>query len=160
MSLHGISRDAWKRYTGEGTWYYEVVDPGFKYNMTDIAAALGLHQLRSACRPSSSGASEIARRYTDSFSELDACLRPARRGRYGMHAWHLYILEVNLEALAIGRNDFIERLRQKGVGTSVHFIPLHLHPFYQRDRTATSRGSSRWRKPCSSGVLAADLPAE
>jgi dTDP-4-amino-4,6-dideoxygalactose transaminase len=74
---------------------------------------------------------QIAHRYSDSFSELDTCFVPRDAG-YGMHAWHLYILELNLEALAVGRNDVVERLRQKGVATSVHFIPLNLHPVYQR----------------------------
>lgn len=130
MSLHGLSGDAWNRYSARGHWFYEVVDFGFKYNMTDPAAALGLRQLERMST-FQQRREEIARRYTDSFSELDTCFVPRDAG-YGMHAWHLYILEVNLEALAIGRNDFIERLRQKGVGTSVHFIPLNLHPVYQR----------------------------
>jgi dTDP-4-amino-4,6-dideoxygalactose transaminase len=130
MSLHGMSGDAWNRYSARGHWYYEVVDFGFKYNMTDLAAALGLRQLErmSAFQQRRE---QIARRYTDSFGDLDTCFVPRDAG-YGMHAWHLYILEMNLEALTIGRNDVIERLRQKGVGTSVHFIPLNLHPVYQR----------------------------
>jgi dTDP-4-amino-4,6-dideoxygalactose transaminase len=130
MSLHGLSGDAWNRYSARGHWYYEVVDFGFKYNMTDMAAALGLRQLErmSAFQRRRE---QIAHRYTDSFSDLDTCFVPRDAG-YGMHAWHLYILEVNLEGLAVGRNDVIERLRHKGVSTSVHFIPLNLHPVYQR----------------------------
>jgi dTDP-4-amino-4,6-dideoxygalactose transaminase len=130
MSLHGLSGDAWNRYSARGHWYYEVVDFGFKYNMTDMAAALGLRQLErmSAFQQSRE---QVARRYTDAFGDVDTCFVPRDAG-YGMHAWHLYVLELNLEALAIGRNDVIERLRQKGVSTSVHFIPLNLHPVYQR----------------------------
>ena len=130
MSLHGLSGDAWNRYSARGHWYYEVVDFGFKYNMTDMAAALGLRQLErmSAFQRRRE---QIARRYSDGFGDLDTCCVPRDAG-YGMHAWHLYILELNLEALAVGRNDVIEGLRQKGVGTSVHFIPLNLHPVYQR----------------------------
>jgi dTDP-4-amino-4,6-dideoxygalactose transaminase len=130
MSLHGLSGDAWNRYSARGHWYYEVVDFGFKYNMTDMAAALGLRQLErmSAFQQRRE---QIAHRYSDSFSDLDTCFVPRDAG-YGMHAWHLYILELNLEALAVGRNDVVERLRQKGVATSVHFIPLNLHPVYQR----------------------------
>jgi perosamine synthetase len=130
MSLHGLSGDAWNRYSSRGHWYYEVVDFGFKYNMTDMAAALGLRQLErmSAFQQRRE---QIARRYTDSFSDLDTCFAPRDAG-YGVHAWHLYILELNLEALSVGRNEVIERLRERGVGTSVHFIPLNLHPVYQR----------------------------
>jgi dTDP-4-amino-4,6-dideoxygalactose transaminase len=130
MSLHGLSGDAWNRYSARGHWYYEVVDFGFKYNMTDLAAALGLRQLErmSAFQQRRE---QIARRYTDSFGDLDTCFVPRDAG-YGMHAWHLYILEVNLKALVVDRNEVIEQLRQKGVGASVHFIPLNLHPVYQR----------------------------
>jgi dTDP-4-amino-4,6-dideoxygalactose transaminase len=130
MSLHGLSGDAWNRYSARGHWYYEVTDFGFKYNMTDMAAALGLRQLERVSA-FQQRREEIARRYTDAFSELDTCFVPRDAG-FGMHAWHLYILEVNLAALNIDRNGVIDRLREKGVGTSVHFIPLHLHPVYQR----------------------------
>jgi perosamine synthetase len=130
MSLHGLSGDAWNRYTARGHWYYEVTDFGFKYNMTDIAAALGISQLRrmSAFHRRRE---EIARRYSEAFGLLDTCLIPRDAG-LGTHAWHLYILELNAAALTIDRNEVIERLRQRGVGTSVHFIPLHLHPVYQK----------------------------
>jgi len=130
MSLHGMSGDAWNRYSARGHWYYEVVEFGFKYNLTDIAAALGLQQLQRM------GAfhrrrEEIARMYNDGFSNLDTCCIPRDAG-LGMHAWHLYILELNLPALSVGRDEVLNRLRQRGIGTSVHFIPLHLHPIYQR----------------------------
>jgi dTDP-4-amino-4,6-dideoxygalactose transaminase len=130
MSLHGLSGDAWNRYSARGNWYYEVTDFGFKYNMTDVAAALGLRQLErmSAFQRRRE---DIARRYTDAFGDLDTCFTPRDVG-FGMHAWHLYILEVNPAALRAGRDEIIEDLRRKGVGTSVHFIPLHLHPVYQR----------------------------
>jgi perosamine synthetase len=130
MSLHGLSGDAWNRYSVRGHWYYEVVDFGFKYNMTDLAAALGLRQLERMST-FQRRREQIARRYTDGFGDLDTCSVPRDAG-YGMHAWHLYILELNLEALSVGRNEVIERLRERGVGTSVHFIPLNLHPVYQR----------------------------
>jgi dTDP-4-amino-4,6-dideoxygalactose transaminase len=130
MSLHGLSGDAWNRYSARGHWYYEVTDFGFKYNLTDIAAALGLAQLPRMAEFQQRRAA-IARTYSDSFSDLDTCLAPRDAG-LGLHAWHLYVLELRLEALAVGRDEIIERLRRKGVGTSVHFIPLHLHPAYQR----------------------------
>jgi dTDP-4-amino-4,6-dideoxygalactose transaminase len=130
MSLHGLSGDAWNRYTARGHWYYEIVDFGFKCNMTDVAAALGLRQLERM-NAFHRRRAEIARTYNDSFSELDTCFVPRDTG-LGVHAWHLYILELNLAALSVSRNDVLESLRQKGVGTSVDFMPLHLHPVYQR----------------------------
>src|SRR5262245_35364763 len=130
MSLHGLSGDAWNRYAAQGRWYYEVTDFGFKYNMTDVAAALGLQQLARMSAFQRRRA-DIAGRYHEAFGELDTCFVPRDVG-LGMHAWHLYILEVNPAALTIDRNEVIERLRSRGVGTSVHFIPLHLQPVYQR----------------------------
>ena len=130
MSLHGLSGDAWNRYSARGHWYYEVTDFGFKYNMTDMAAALGLRQL-GRMAAFQRRREEIARRYSDAFGELDTCFVPRDAG-FGVHAWHLYILEMNPVALTLDRDAIIERLRQRGVGTSVHFIPLHLHPVYQR----------------------------
>lgn len=132
MSLHGISRDAWKRYTAEGSWYYEVVAAGFKYNMTDIAAALGLAQLER-CDGMRTRRAQIAAEYSRRFAPLDCLTLPATGGPRTGHAWHLYPLRLRLERLDIDRAEFIEQLRALGIGTSVHFIPLHLHPHY-RDR--------------------------
>jgi perosamine synthetase len=129
MSLHGISKDAWKRYTAEGSWYYEVHSPGYKYNLTDLAAALGLVQLVK-CERFCDERGRIAARYDAAFADLAEIERPvASLNRE--HAWHLYVIQVNPERLRIGRNEFIEKLKQKNIGTSVHFIPLHLHPFYR-----------------------------
>jgi perosamine synthetase len=137
MSLHGISRDAWKRYTAEGSWYYEILHPGFKYNLTDVAAALGLVQL--ARQTELRDARErISRRYTEAFSKLDEVTCPSARPDRG-HAWHLYVIEIDPAKLRISRNDFIDALRAEGIGTSVHFIPLHLHPYY-RDRFGYAPG--------------------
>jgi dTDP-4-amino-4,6-dideoxygalactose transaminase len=131
MSLHGISHDAWNRYTKEGSWYYEVVSPGFKYNLTDLAAALGIEQLKK-CDQFYEARKQIARRYDEAFRDIRGIQLPAGAANV-QHAWHLYIIELELEQLRIGRQAFIEALNQHNVGTSVHFIPLHLHPFY-RDR--------------------------
>jgi perosamine synthetase len=129
MSLHGISKDAWKRYTAEGSWYYEVHSPGYKYNLTDVAAALGLVQL-AKCARFYEDRNRIAARYDAAFAELAEVERPVvLPGRE--HARHLYVIQINPERLRIGRNEFIEALKQKNIGTSVHFIPLHLHPFYR-----------------------------
>jgi perosamine synthetase len=130
MSLHGLSHDAWNRYTDKGHWYYEIVEFGFKYNMTDMAGALGLAQLARATEFAERRRT-IAQRYTAAFRDLDTCRTP-RDASEGTHAWHLYVLELNLAALRGGRNAVVERLREKGVGTSVHFMPLHLHPAYQK----------------------------
>lgn len=137
MSLHGISRDAWKRYTAEGSWYYEIIAPGFKYNMSDIAAALGVAQLRRA-EAMRRRRQEIAVRYTEAFSPIGALELPADR-RDDVHAWHLYMLRLNLERLTIDRARFIEELKARNIGASVHFIPLHLHPYY-RDLYGFSAG--------------------
>ena len=131
MALHGISRDAWKRYTAEGSWYYEIVAPGFKYNMTDVAAAMGLGQLTRA-EAMRDRRRAIADAYDRAFGEVEAfdlLPRPADRD----HAHHLYVLRLREGPLAIGRDQFILELKARGIGTSVHFIPLHLHPYY-RDR--------------------------
>ena len=129
MTLHGISRDAWKRYSTEGSWYYEVLQAGYKYNMTDLAAAIGLHQLaRSEWLLERRRV--IAQRYTEAFSQLPEIETPPNPAHVE-HAWHLYILRLRLERLTITRDAFIEALKQAQIGTSVHFIPLHLHPFYR-----------------------------
>ena len=129
MSLHGISRDAWKRYTAEGSWYYEIVAPGFKYNMTDIAAAMGLVQLRRAGEMLDRRA-DIARRYAEAFTGEDA-LEVLEIRDFGEHAWHLYVIRLQPGVLEIDRAAFIEELKALGIGSSVHFIPLHLHPYYR-----------------------------
>lgn len=129
MSLHGISRDAWKRYTAEGSWYYEIIAPGYKYNMTDIAAAIGLVQLRKL-EKMWERRKEIAARYTEAFSRYPELETPTILSEVE-HSWHLYILRLNLERIKISRNQFIEELRARNIGTSVHFIPLHLHPYYR-----------------------------
>jgi perosamine synthetase len=129
MSLHGISKDAWKRYRAEGSWYYEIARPGFKYNMTDIAAALGLVQL-GRCDQMLASRRRIAKIYDQAFCGMRAIVRPVVRAGAD-HAWHLYPIRLVLEQLRIGRSEFIAMMRERNIGTSVHFIPLHLHPYYQ-----------------------------
>jgi dTDP-4-amino-4,6-dideoxygalactose transaminase len=129
MSLHGISHDAWNRYTKEGSWYYEVVSAGFKYNLTDIAAAIGVEQLKK-CNDFWKARQRIATIYEKAFAEVEAIQVPVCR-KDVLHAWHLFVIQLNLERLKINRNEFIEALRENGIGTSVHFIPLHLHPYYR-----------------------------
>ena len=129
MSLHGISHDAWNRYTKEGSWYYEVIYPGFKYNLTDLAAAIGLEQLKK-CDQFYEARRRIARRYDQAFSDLPEVQIPSSASDV-QHAWHLYIIQLRLERLKIDRTTFIKALSEHNIGTSVHFIPLHLHPFYK-----------------------------
>lgn len=127
MRLHGISKDAWMRYTTEGNWYYEITAPGFKYNLTDIAAAMGLVQLKRAYAMLKRRR-QIAYKYNDAFKDLPEVETP-----YTVedHAWHLYVIRLRTDRLKIDRNEFIEQLKTKGIGTSVHFIPLHMHPYYR-----------------------------
>ena len=131
MRLHGINADAWNRYGAGGTWRYEVIDAGFKYNLTDLAAAIGLVQLGRLDAMADARA-RIAARYDRAFAGSDLVTVPPRRAG-DRHAWHLYVVRLTLEAIAIDRAAAIERLAGAGIGASVHFIPLHLHPYYQRE---------------------------
>jgi dTDP-4-amino-4,6-dideoxygalactose transaminase len=128
-SLHGMNRDAWKRYSNEGSWYYEVVVPGFKYNMTDIQAALGLVQMKRL-GDFQKRRQEVVAKYNAAFAQMDAVEIPACRSNVE-HAWHLYVLRLNLDMLSIDRAAFIDALKARQIGTSVHFIPVHLHPYYR-----------------------------
>jgi dTDP-4-amino-4,6-dideoxygalactose transaminase len=129
MALHGISRDAWKRYTAEGTWYYEIIAPGYKYNMTDVAAAMGIAQLRKADKMWQKR-TKIAQAYNAVFSQLPHLEIPHDDPAH-QHAWHLYMLRLNLDRLSIDRARFMEELKIRKIGASVHFIPLHIHPYYR-----------------------------
>jgi dTDP-4-amino-4,6-dideoxygalactose transaminase len=133
MRLHGMSRDAFDRFTAAvPSWYYEIVAPGFKYNLTDIAAAIGLHQLKKVHRFQQRRA-QIAQRFHEAFQRLPVI--PAPRAPSGeTHAWHLYALRL-ADTANVARDAFIERIFELGVGCSVHYIPLHLHPYW-RDRYA------------------------
>ena len=135
MRLHGISRDAWKRYTASGSWYYEIEAVGYKYNLTDLAAAIGLVQLERA-EAMRLAREDVGRRYREALGtgKVGELLElPAEPPSGDTHAWHLYPIRLRLDRLGIDRGAVIERLREQGIGTSVHFIPLHLHPYY-RDR--------------------------
>ncbi len=130
LSLHGISKDAWKRYSSRGSWYYEILEAGYKYNMTDIQAAIGIHQLTKLDKFQSTR-EKYVRMYNEAFNGMPEIIIPHARDNV-KHAWHLYVIQINPILLKIDRNHFIEELRQENIGTSVHFIPLHLHPYYQR----------------------------
>jgi dTDP-4-amino-4,6-dideoxygalactose transaminase len=131
MRLHGMSRDAFDRYTSTvPSWAYEIVAPGYKYNLTDIAAALGIHQLKRL--PGFQlKREELAAAYDEALADLPIVL-PPRSVTGDQHAWHLYVIRLG-EGAKVERNAFIERLYAAGIGCSVHYIPLHLHPYW-RDR--------------------------
>ena len=134
MRLHGLTRDAWKRYSGGGSWYYEIEDVGFKYNLTDLAAAIGLVQLDRA-EGMRLERERVARRYDRAFaasSIADLVELPFMPRPNEVHAWHLYPIRLDLDRVAVSRAEAIDRLAEAGIGTSVHFIPLHLHPYYRR----------------------------
>jgi dTDP-4-amino-4,6-dideoxygalactose transaminase len=130
MRLHGIDRDAFDRYTSEKpSWYYEIIAPGFKYNMTDIAASIGIHQLKKA-HAFKEKRTAIAKRYAEAFKDLPVTL-PVMPQTKEDHAWHLFILRLT-ENAPLSRNEFIQKMSEAGIGCSVHFIPLHMHPYWQK----------------------------
>lgn len=139
MRLHGIDRDVFNRYsTDKPSWSYQIVAPGFKYNMSDIAAALGLHQLREL-EDNQRAREKIAATYDRAFADLPLTL-PAHPGPDDEHSWHLYIVRVQESSGAASRNEVVQRLADRGVGTSVHFIPLHLHPYWADTLALPSEG--------------------
>lgn len=133
MRLHGISRDAFDRYTStKPAWYYEVVAPGYKYNLTDIASTLGLCQLAKAHR-FHQRRTQMAKKYQDSLKDLSIQLPPVVADPItDVHSWHLFVINLLPEA-RVNRDEFIARMSEKGIGTSVHFIPLHLQPYWKNE---------------------------
>ena len=129
MTLHGMDRDAWKRYDSGGSWYYEVVAPGYKYNMSDILAALGRTQLRKL-DAMNARRMELAARLSSHLAGCDAVELPAARPEV-CHVWHLYPIRLRPGALSIDRAAFIDELARRGIAASVHFIPIHYHPYYR-----------------------------
>ncbi|HMC62039.1 MAG TPA: DegT/DnrJ/EryC1/StrS family aminotransferase, partial [Candidatus Solibacter sp.] len=132
LCLHGIGKDAWNRYGQNGSWYYEVVAPGFKYNMSDIQSSIGIAQLRKQERFVAIRAAH-ARFYAERLAGVEEVELPEDApvsNHASRHAWHLYPIRLNLDRLKITRGDFIEKLKKRGVGASVHFIPIPLHPAY------------------------------
>jgi dTDP-4-amino-4,6-dideoxygalactose transaminase len=131
LCLHGISRDAWNRYTEKGSWYYEVRECGFKYNLSDLQSAIGIHQLRKQEQ-----FIETRQKYAGMYSSMLAGLEevevPAQAPPGARHAWHLYSIRLNLPNLKIDRAAFIQALKERRVGSSVHFIPIQLHPFFRK----------------------------
>ncbi|MEC0313839.1 DegT/DnrJ/EryC1/StrS family aminotransferase [Bacillus subtilis] len=131
LSLHGMSKAAWNRYSSNGSWYYEVESPGYKMNMFDLQAALGLHQLKRL-DDMQKRREEIAGRYQTAFQQISGLITPFVHDD-GRHAWHLYVLQVDDKKAGVTRSEMITALKDKyNIGTSVHFIPVHIHPYYQK----------------------------
>ena len=128
MSLHGLTHDAWNRYSEGGSWDYKIGAPGFKYNLTDIAAAIGIHQLARSEQMRKERES-IAKQYLDQLSDLPEIELPSDPPDR-IHSWHLFPIRLRLDRLSVDRNAFMEALKQAGIGCSVHWRPLHLHPYY------------------------------
>jgi dTDP-4-amino-4,6-dideoxygalactose transaminase len=129
MSLHGLSRDAWDRYSIGGSWDYQILAPGYKYNLTDMASALGVHQLRRA-EAMRLRRQALATAYRDALGDVDELeLPPEPLDR--VHSWHLFPVRLCLERLSVDRNAFMRALNENGIGCSVHWRPLHLHPYYR-----------------------------
>ncbi len=128
LCLHGITKDAWNRYTEKGKWFYQVLEPGFKYNLSDIQSSIGIHQLRKV-----ESMAEVRRSLVELYNrELQGIeeIELPQDSQDGRHSWHLYIIRLHSEGLTIDRDEFIDELQQCGVGVSVHFIPIQLHPFF------------------------------
>ncbi len=138
LCLHGISRDAWNRYSEQGSWFYEVVECGHKYNMSDLMAAIGIHQLRKLAEMNGRRA-EIAEQYNTAFADMPEVELPPDRAEC-RHSWHIYVLRFYLNRLSIDRGQIFEEMRARGIGCSVHFIPIPLHPYY--------RDNLEMRDPC------------
>lgn len=130
LRLHGIDKDAWKRYSSDGSWRYDIKYAGFKYNMTDIQAAIGIEQLKKLDMFNQKRV-DLADQYNKRLSELGGIITP-NRSSYSSHVYHLYPIRLD-KSLGVTRDHFITALKSYNIGTSVHFIPLHLHSFYQKN---------------------------
>ncbi|MCB2212936.1 DegT/DnrJ/EryC1/StrS family aminotransferase [bacterium] len=163
MSLHGMNRDAWKRYTSAGSWYYEIVAPGYKYNMTDIAASLGLDELIRADDYLAKRA-HVAAVYDKRLGQLDAIQLPPRDPATRKHSWHLYSIRLNLDALSIDRAQFIEALREREIYCSMHWLPLHLMPYYREtygyDNGLFPTAERDWKRQVSLPIFPAQTEEE
>ncbi len=131
MSLHGLSNDAWKRFSGSNAWDYRILAPGYKYNLTDLASSLGIHQLDRA-EELRAEREKLATRFLSDLEGIESVELPALYPDR-LHAWHLFPIRLRCESLRIDRNEFMEQMRARGVSNSVHWRPLHLHPYYAND---------------------------
>jgi dTDP-4-amino-4,6-dideoxygalactose transaminase len=130
LCLHGISKDAWNRYAEKGKWFYQVLESGFKYNLSDIQSSIGIHQLRKLEQFAATRRRLVAL-YKHELADVEEIELPEDSSD-GRHAWHLFAIRLRLDKLSIDRAEFMQELQRLGVGASVHFIPLPLHPFFAR----------------------------
>lgn len=135
LSLHGISKDAWRRYSSQGSWYYDVMYAGYKCNMTDLQASIGIHQMEKFYKMQKRR-EKIVKTYNKEFENMSEIILPTVRKEVE-HAWHLYPIQLRKKQLQIDRNEFINILKSENIGTSVHFIPLHLQPYYKHQFSYT-----------------------
>ena len=163
LSLHGLTADAWGRYSGNGSWDYRILAPGYKYNLTDIAAAIGIHQLARA-EEMRRRRQAIAEEYLTRLSPIDELeCPPVHPDR--VHAWHLFPIRLRLESLSADRDTFIQAMAQEGVQCSVHWRPLHLHPYYEQTfgwrQSHLPVASAVWKRlvslPLFSGMSGAEI---
>jgi len=131
LALHGLSKDAWKRFSDSGYRHYQVIDAGFKYNLTDIQAAIGIHQLPKI-EKYWERRQAIWGRYSQALRDLPICL-PAKETGNNKHAYHLYTILLKIEGLGFNRDAFLDKMTKQGIGVGVHYIALHLHPYYQKN---------------------------
>jgi dTDP-4-amino-4,6-dideoxygalactose transaminase len=165
MSLHGLSSDAWNRYSDSGRWDYQIVAPGYKYNLTDVAASIGIHQLRRA-EEMRRLRQDIAETYISAFADVEEVELPLGNPDR-LHAWHLFPLRLRLDRLTCTRAEFMEMMRDRSIGCSVHWRPLHLHPYYQDAAWWTPRdlpvATEVWERlvslPIFQGMTAAEVHA-
>jgi len=162
LSLHGLSRDAWQRYDGGGSWDYQIVEPGYKYNLTDVAAAQGIHQLRRAEEMLRQREAIVQAYQADLVDLAELELPPVLPDR--IHSWHLFPIRLNLSRLSIDRNAFIDELGARGIGCSVHWRPLHLHPYYRETHgwrpEQLPAASSEWQRLISLPLFPSMLEEE
>ncbi len=154
LSLHGLSKTAWDRYSDKGSAVYQVLAPGFNYAMTDIQAAIGIHQL-DRLEGFQARRMHLVSRYDELLADLPEVIRPAVRDGV-VHAWHLYPIRLELERLRLNREEFIEELRNRGIGTSVHFIPIHFHPYF-RDALGLGPGDYPVAEAVYAGLISLPL---
>lgn len=155
LKFHGISKDAWKRYDAGGTPHYDVLDIGFKYNLMDLQAALGLHQLKKV-DAFNERRRQMALRYNEAFADLDEIELPRQVAWPHKHAWHLYVIFVRPDRLTLDRYGFMDALKEAKIGTGIHFIATHLHRYY-REHFSCRRGDFPHAESISDRILSLPL---
>jgi len=155
LKFHGVSKDAWKRYSKGGKFKYEVIEPGMKYNMLDLQAALGIRQLEKLDNFIEKRI-HLAKRYNEKFEEMKEIASLKDVPYAHRHAWHLYIVKLDIDAIGISRDEFMENLQKLNIGTGLHYTPIHLHRFY-REKYGYKRGSLPETEYCGERIISLPL---